>query len=526
MYFASGLRRAALILIIGTCGAVGSHAQAPDAAAAARDARLRAARAQLATLVQETGADGRVVERSRGNYAVSPARADLPQAPIKNGAAVGALAIGPLLRVWGNLDENGALTVQRYTLAVAARRPTESADGALLPPDVRDASNQIIATVDAALRPGAMGVTERSLTGPSALSAEVRKNLTTIRTGYQQALAANAAPRAITAIVRQYVEARRIVADAFTQSDEHKALYRSAENYDPWRYDVIYRQARAVVAIGEPGDTTARCSGVLIADDLVLTAAHCFGGDRRKNPEELEVWFGYARLPGGNLPPLQRRPILDLVAPARSLLPKMFEGAFDSQLLDYAIVRFGKRGSDPLTPPDVAPQCLRSASLFKNDPIYVVGYPEGAPQMVHDSGRVYLPFRIFDGDLFFRLRLDVEADLIDSPDRAEFMKQFDSSYETVEETNGVKYRYFYHVKDGNQPRMGIVANTFQGDSGGPVFERERGQCVVGILVSGADDTGVRLNASWERHEHVLPATAILKDAERYDPNIRNKVTVE
>lgn len=36
------------------------------------------------------------------------------------------------------------------------------------------------------------------------------------------------------------------------------------------------------------------------------------------------------------------------------------------------------------------------------------GYPEGAPQMVQDSVRV---FRIFDGEVFFRLRLDVEADL-------------------------------------------------------------------------------------------------------------------
>jgi len=98
------------------------------------------------------------------------------------------------------------------------------------------------------------------------------------------------------------------------------------------------------------------------------------------------------------------------------------------------------------------------------------GYPEGAPQMVHDSARV---FRVFDGELFFRLRLDVEADLVDSPDHQEFMKQFDSSYETIEETN----------------------------------------CLIGILVSGAVDTGVRLNASWERHEHTaveVPSVAALR----------------
>jgi len=36
------------------------------------------------------------------------------------------------------------------------------------------------------------------------------------------------------------------------------------------------------------------------------------------------------------------------------------------------------------------------------------------------------------------------------------------------------------------------------------LQRERNQCLIGILVSRADDTGVRLNTSWERHEHVLP----------------------
>ena len=42
------------------------------------------------------------------------------------------------------------------------------------------------------------------------------------------------------------------------------------------------------------------------------------------------------------------------------------------------------------------------------------------------------------------------------------MKQFDSSYETIEETNGVKYRYFLS-RQGRQPTAhGIVVNTFTG----------------------------------------------------------------
>jgi V8-like Glu-specific endopeptidase len=74
--------------------------------------------------------------------------------------------------------------------------------------------------------------------------------------------------------------------------------------------------------------------------------------------------------------------------------------------------------------------------------------------------------------------------------------------------------------------MGIVADTFQGNSGGPVYDRERTQCVVGILVAGAQDTGTRLTPNWKHHERVLPVSAILEDAERYVPGIRDKLRIE
>jgi hypothetical protein len=511
------LRTACIFLL--TAGATAaSGGQDPPASVAAREGRLRQARTELAVLLKEQGVDGILIERLQGSYVFSPRRHDLPQAPIANPEEVGALAVGPLLQVWGTLDERGGLAISRYALRV--RSPSAPGSDAALPGEVRSASTALRKTLEEAVKPGAMSVSTRGLDDPSPLTRDIRSNLAAIRKAYREAIEKQADDKVVTAIVREWAENRALVADAFFDSDDHKALYGPPDNYDPWRYDLIYRQSRSVVAIGEPGAFTARCSGVLIANDLVLTAGHCFGGARPKAPKELEIWFDYARVPAGNPPTIQRRAIVELLAPSVKRLPDMMAGAFDADLPDYAIVRFSG------TPAQSAdPQCIGRVSPLRHDPLYVVGYPRGEPIMVHDSARVYLPYRILNAE-FHHLRLDVDADMLQSDDRVEFMKQFDASYETVAEVNDVTYRFFHHVKDGNQPRMGIVADTFQGNSGGPVYDRERKQCVVGILVAGAEDTGTRLTPNWKHHERVLPVSAILQDAERYVAGIRNKLRVE
>lgn len=516
----------AIVIVVVVGGLTNGSPRAQDRAAnaAAREARLASARGQLAELLASAGVEGRLFERLPASYVFSPVRPDLPQAQVSNSDIVAQLAVGPLLQVWGKLDERGVLTIARYSL----QRPPalDPAEAAVLPPVVRAASTNLFATLEGALKPGAMSVTTRSLDDPSPVAKETLTSVSAFRRAYRQALQQKADEKVITAIVRQWANSRRAVADMFPDSDDHKALYGPPDNYDPWRYEVIFRQARGVVALGEPGNTTARCSGVLIAADLVLTAGHCFAGNSPKPPNELEVWFDYARVPSGQQQAIQRRAVVELVAPSPKRLPDMMAGAFDSGLLDYAIIRFAAPPGDPLVPKGISAPCLRASPPSRNDPVYVVGYPRGEPVMVHDSARVYLPHRVMDGELFYQLRLDVEADLIDSPERAAFLKQFDDSFETVNEANGITYRYFYHVKDGNQPRMGIIADTFRGNSGGPVYDRERGQCVVGTLVAGADDTGMRLTASWKHHERVLPISAVLEDAERHAPGIRKKLNME
>ena len=60
----------------------------------------------------------------------------------------------------------------------------------------------------------------------------------------------------------------------------------------------------------------------------------------------------------------------------------------------------------------------------------------------------------------------------------------------------------------------MVADTFRGNSGSPVCERDE-HCLVGMLVGGAEDRGERLLASWQHHESVLPVSAILDDLRQH-----------
>jgi hypothetical protein len=95
------------------------------------------------------------------------------------------------------------------------------------------------------------------------------------------------------------------------------------------------------------------------------------------------------------------------------------------------------------------------------------------------------------------------------------MRSFDESYvlsQVLSQGGPVgSFRFLNDIRDSGQPRMGIIADLFRGNSGGPVFDHERDQCVVGILNRGMPDTGKRLGASWKQHERVLPISAILEN---------------
>lgn len=494
---------------------VTADAQEPSAAQMERVATVRK---KLQNAFKEGAVRGRFFERNAGDYVFSPKASDLPQVAVKNAASVTAFAVGPLLDVRGSMSDKGVLTVSTYELVP----PPVTAVPAKYAQDLNRATSGIIEALTKTVQPGAMNTTNRTLSGDDALTTQTKTSIADYLKVYREALESGADEKTLRPIVERWANLRLSITETFTDSEDYKAMYGPLDNYDPWRYDLIFRQSSAVVAIGEPGASTARCSGVLIADNLVLTAAHCFAGSKPMEPKSLQVWFNYARKSTASI---MRRPIKEAVSPPPERLPQVLDGVFDANFLDYAVVRFDAPGGEPLKPAEALPQCIRRGPVHKGEPVYVIGYPKGAPIMVHDSARVYLPYFTYDGKAFYRLRIDTEADLLDSPQRAEFMAEFDASYVTGKH-GGVPSRFLHHVKDGGQPRIGIIADTFQGNSGGPVYDRERAQCIIGVFIAGAQDTGVRRTASWKDHERVLPITAVLADLQKTSPATLKRLIYE
>jgi hypothetical protein len=487
------------------------------------DEKLRAAAARLADAFGRGAVFGQFVERAPGSYVFAPEDRSLPILAVENSARIGSIAVGPKVAARAEIEaEQRTIRILSYQLDVRGAAPPDSRNASGPLKDAAESARSIIARLQSAAQPGAMSVESRTLDSDTPLGNATLKDIDSFVAAYRSALDASRTADA-KAIATQWRTLRGQIVAALPDGDdaEYKTLYGAADNYAPWRYDRIFTDAASVVALGEPGANTPLCSGVLVAADLVLTAGHCFGGARVRPPETLEVWFGFAERPDGSSPSPVRRPVAEAIAPAQDKWPDVFAGKFSQHLYDYALIRFKSRPGEDVVPEVTivpgkvvrpTPQCLRVTPPQRADPLYVIGYPRGRPATIHDNGRVELPYRV-QGTDFDTLRLDVDADFVGEPDHDQILSDFDNSY--VLDSSGVlKWRYLFDVRDNGQPRMGVIADTFRGNSGGPVYDHERDQCVVGILNRGMGDTGQRREADWKVHERVLPMHAIIKDLEQ------------
>lgn len=121
--------------------------------------------------------------------------------------------------------------------------------------------------------------------------------------------------------------------------------------------------------------TMGECSGVLIDDDLVLTAGHCLGTSCGA-----QAWvFGYYRTNATTVAPMSSD---DFFTCKEIVLNRRLESG-SSWIEDYAIVRLNRPATPRFTPARVA---FGNHPFPQGQPMAIIGSPNGIPLKIDSAG--------------------------------------------------------------------------------------------------------------------------------------------
>lgn len=302
-------------------------------------------------------------------------------------------------------------------------------------------------------------------------------------------------------LVEQHAELRRL----------NKSLYGfdHDDRYPPQAYERIYANSRGAFALRARQEDKPRCSAVLISEKLALTNNHCIGEEA---PDQFEAVFDYEDDLAGNHMPSKAFPITDI-----KLTDEEERGN-----LDFVLLELGANPDGVLPGAAYPPQCLSLATVRRDDPLYVVGYPLGEPRTVHDNSFVYFPFRVTpDEYITIKLLVSAEFDSVEEEDasyREGKLKEFVDSYQ-LREGDGDPYYEYISVRFDQQPTIGADSDTYRGNSGSPVYSR-RSHAVIGLLFDGQEDLSEPWAAGWRAHEAVLPIGKVVERLDAAAPDWR------
>jgi hypothetical protein len=195
-------------------------------------------------------------------------------------------------------------------------------------------------------------------------------------------------------IMRKFAESTvALFSDKAVLKDEAAGVYRLKPMTLKDKYNLRPGEPFAGQTVG------AFCSGVLVGEDLVLTAGHCFKPDERGGPcEKVKFVFGYAVTREGEVPTVF--PAENVYSCGRVLVQRVMDPAENDAAghnftcrngscteapvagkgPDYALVRLDRKvtGRTPLA--------ISRTPVAKNAKVGVIGYPSGMPVKVQEEG--------------------------------------------------------------------------------------------------------------------------------------------